>query len=697
MSGQWWALGAVGALALASAKKGSANVSWLPPVGNPRPGTTSRFQYSWKNGGKWARKILSEKRDDELDAAKLENITQNLARIPTVNALLRRMMTFGLEPSVVTEARRLNSLAERKTGEERAWLTDDQRAFWSGVEAYTLAALEVWWADDARGEAFYDEQEDQIFLLWKSMKNKGSASGYPWLSLSLVKKVEPRIAARGVSKVARGQVDSSQTDEGFLEAYKAVKGDKAAMANRMATAKSSWAKRRNGFIARHIKQMKTDTHPSGWDSNGNPTDRHLALVAWAYSPTPGRLEKWISGSANRASLSPLQRKLLKLAKRYRNQPEVAIRTIDLLLNAGLNERIGVFPRSNMLAIIKDFQSGLFPQRAATQGPSMSGYLQIVEDKIRSNTYMSVDLTQEMPMTIQLAGWLAVQVKALLADYDAGKLKTTMADKRWMSLSERGCYFGKAPPPKTRAQDGALLRTLENWTRQLPRISDWISVEDPNLAVLPSLRWNQAVYRSGRWHNQTATGIVQVSPGEVVWEAPDGSGWSVHRLSVDQLDEEGSLLNHCVGLGGYDAKVERGDSVIFSLREPSGKPRITFEYLPARSTYDNAGRQVSRRRDRFTQAKGRKDRLVGSKKTTQLDECLYTRAWLESRYGDGLADNAEGRARVSARIGDTVGSDFDPCRAILQRMTGFDPIDKAPIGQVPAVSNAAWRAFLRSKK
>jgi hypothetical protein len=126
----------------------------------------------------------------------------------------------------------------------------------------------------------------------------------PWLSLALVKKAEPHIAARGVSKVARGQQSSSVTGEGFLQAYKATKGSVAAMRERSATENQTWAERRQGFISRHMGQAQANGE-SLWDGD-EPSKRHLGLIAWAYSPHPDRVRKWLArkGSAALPLIAP---------------------------------------------------------------------------------------------------------------------------------------------------------------------------------------------------------------------------------------------------------------------------------------------------------------------------------------------------------------------------------------------------------
>ena len=110
---------------------------------------------------------------------------------------------------------------------------------------------------------------------------------YPWLTLAEVDRWVPLMRELGVSKVAR-EGGSKQTGEGFLQAYRACGGDPGCMATRMATRKSTWARRRGGFIARHMAQVENRGEALWRKRKGSwePTRRHLGLIAWAFSPMP---------------------------------------------------------------------------------------------------------------------------------------------------------------------------------------------------------------------------------------------------------------------------------------------------------------------------------------------------------------------------------------------------------------------------
>lgn len=93
-----------------------------------------------------------------------------------------------------------------------------------------------------------------------------------YLSLACIARHEPAMRVRGVSAVAR-------SPRGFLPAWKRAGGDPAKLS-------PYWRRRREGFIARHVVQMERRHEPPR-GSDGAPSRRHLALIAWAYSPEHG--------------------------------------------------------------------------------------------------------------------------------------------------------------------------------------------------------------------------------------------------------------------------------------------------------------------------------------------------------------------------------------------------------------------------
>ena len=114
---------------------------------------------------------------------------------------------------------------------------------------------------------------------------------FPFMSLSKANKYKALAKERGVSKVARGEVKSTQTDMGFMEAYAKVGGRKDRLktfpVRRSNPEGQTWWERRNAFNARHLAQMRKNNRPffeTKGKYKGTPTRQHLGLIMWAYSP-----------------------------------------------------------------------------------------------------------------------------------------------------------------------------------------------------------------------------------------------------------------------------------------------------------------------------------------------------------------------------------------------------------------------------
>jgi len=129
-------------------------------------------------------------------------------------------------------------------------------------------------------------EDPRLGVLIGRARQRGSASRYPWLPLSLVLAAEPHMRRQGVSKVAR-------STRGFVRAYECAGGDQTAMGDVPASTPGRsgypWVKRRDEFLARHLAQPG-----AMFESDGSPTRKHLALIAWAFSPDPARLRTWLS-------------------------------------------------------------------------------------------------------------------------------------------------------------------------------------------------------------------------------------------------------------------------------------------------------------------------------------------------------------------------------------------------------------------
>ena len=111
---------------------------------------------------------------------------------------------------------------------------------------------------------------------------------FKYLKLKTVNDAIPLIVAENVSAIARSR-------RGFIRAYKMVHGNSKRLKNVLAPGRlETWDQRRDNFIRRQVAQARANGEPFWRD--GFPTRRHLALVAWAYSPTPSKLRKYVTGN-----------------------------------------------------------------------------------------------------------------------------------------------------------------------------------------------------------------------------------------------------------------------------------------------------------------------------------------------------------------------------------------------------------------
>lgn len=96
----------------------------------------------------------------------------------------------------------------------------------------------------------------------------GPEASFSWLPLAAIDPWLPRMEALGVSEVAR-------SPRGFLAVYRRAGGDPAKLS-------PAWHQKRDNFLKRHMAQViRRDELLVRADQ---PTRRHLALIAWAYSP-----------------------------------------------------------------------------------------------------------------------------------------------------------------------------------------------------------------------------------------------------------------------------------------------------------------------------------------------------------------------------------------------------------------------------
>jgi len=106
---------------------------------------------------------------------------------------------------------------------------------------------------------------------------------------------------------------------------------------------------------------------------------------------------------------------------------------------------------------------------------------------------------------------------------------------------------------------------------LRNVLDWVRVKHPEIM---KYTLEQATEASDKWHEELAKqeSLTSYNTHNVVYKFNDG--WEMVKLSSGDCEAEGELMGHCVG--SYAQSVERGNTTIFSLRDPQNEPHATIE-------------------------------------------------------------------------------------------------------------------------
>ncbi len=183
-------------------------------------------------------------------------------------------------------------------------------------QEYYIRELYLLFKYDFISETVYHNNRSKI----QKMRVRNNPRRYKYMSLEEIAPFESLMQEKRVSEVARGVQPSNQTNTGFLVAYKRVKGDVSKIEQKEnGFGDQTWGERRHGFISRHAKQMQNE---KAFDEQGNPTRRHLGLIAWAYTPYPQRISTWIKNN------------------KRKNPSKKFICTVHKLSSKGVHEIIG---------------------------------------------------------------------------------------------------------------------------------------------------------------------------------------------------------------------------------------------------------------------------------------------------------------------------------------------------------------------
>lgn len=104
------------------------------------------------------------------------------------------------------------------------------------------------------------------------------------------------------------------------------------------------------------------------------------------------------------------------------------------------------------------------------------------------------------------------------------------------------------------------------------------------------------------------GKIDIDPAHERLHTRLADGYAmVEMLSYDALDRESSLMQHCIGNGGYDGDLMGDGHILLSLRDPHGKPHATL--------------RIDRREGAVVELQGKQNKPPADKYTPYIREFL----------------------------------------------------------------------------
>jgi len=154
------------------------------------------------------------------------------------------------------------------------------------------------------------------------------------------------------------------------------------------------------------------------------------------------------------------------------------------------------------------------------------------------------------------------------------------------------------PQHLRLKPEALDRiTVPQAVQHVAKINDW-RAEQMAKASKDSLKDFPIVHEGGDGYNIHELKIPEEPP--INWRQDDEGRWISPEGKISNIDpryeqldkalkNEGQQMGHCVG--GYTDEVARGDSRIFTLRDPKGGAHVTIEAIPKLHNWDEIPQEV----------------------------------------------------------------------------------------------------------
>lgn len=227
-----------------------------------------------------------------------------------------------------------------------------------------------------------------------------------------------------------------------------------------------------------------------------------------------------------------------------------------LLLTGQDARAQLFDlrfRDPILSMLPEYGLGeMLADRESAYENAVSGMVSYLEE------YLPISHPHE-----SVIPWMARELGRLDKEVNrSAKKYRPIAGEDW---EEKADFYNEATPADYH-------EAVSSLAKKAPVIGMWAEAEDIDLG-----RVDLAQALATVEDYEVEYDPVTVPQGIVVMEFDDG--YTIQSLVDDQqLATEGNIMGHCVG--GYSSDVHRGDAMIFSLRNPAGKPHVTIEWRPA---------------------------------------------------------------------------------------------------------------------
>ena len=342
-------------------------------------------------------------------------------------------------------------------------------------------------------------------------------------------------------------------------------------------------------------------------------------------------------------LAPFQRRLLYTFKQYRNNPDVAILTAEVIWAAYQSRSVGTQPRLAYTyptaTLQRDLASALQLDHLPSPQEVSEFHTRLLQGGVHygGTTYPNTPLAQRMAT---LAPWVAAQVNAALKRVRRGKPVWAVGDvqyevSRSLTLDPVRALGVPAEPLDLTRNEVGLQLLLRDMAERLGEVVDWVAEDRPDLGAY---NWAAAKRATRAYHARVeeeaerlrrAAIEGELRPSPVV--ATADNGWTLQELDSSQaLTQEGAYLRHCVGGSGYWDDIHGGHTRIYSLRAttPNGnqRPLYTVEAHVSDAS-DNAWRavQIKGRFNAvppFQQKKGAAGRSNALDPQERLEHCTY---------------------------------------------------------------------------